>query len=325
LRRFGKTRCKQRVLMGAIRQQTLARSVAFAGVGLHSGLESRIVLRPAGTGCGVVFQRCDDLDCDDLDCDGLNGVSHDRHIVAAPGNVAYTQLATTVSNNQGVSVATIEHLMAALALCRIDNVSIDVFGREIPILDGSAAPFVEAIRAAGALVQDAPRRVFVIRERLCVEDGDRSISVEPLDHLRLDVAIDFEDCVIGRQSLSVRLDDVRDQERLAQSRTFCRLHEVEKMRTAGLIRGGSLENSIVIDGDRMLNGEALRDPEEFALHKALDLIGDLSLLGGQVIGHIRANKPGHDLNNRFARALAAQFAPGKRPAAEAGAVLAASA
>ncbi len=283
--------------MQAEKQHTLSRAVEFAGVGLHSGEQTRICLHPANPGHGVIFRR------QDLE----PGPDTDNFIAATPSNVAFTQLGTTISNVSGVSVSTIEHLMAALALCNIDNVLIDVFGAEIPILDGSAAPFVEKIRAAGSEMQAALRQTIEITEPFFVEDGDRMISIEPLDHWRLDIAIEFEDCLIGRQSLTARLDDINDLERLASSRTFCRLHEIEQMRAAGLIRGGSLDCAIVVDGERILNSETLRDPNEFALHKALDLIGDLYLLGGPIKGHIHANKPGHDLNTKFARALASHL------------------
>ena len=285
--------------MGATKQHTLSGPVRFEGVGLHSGVIAKLLLKPAPPDHGIVFKRCD----------ALNGHADTPFVTAGSGSVVGVRLGTTIANPRGVSVATIEHLMAALSLCRVDNVLIEIDGPETPILDGSSAPFVAAIRKTGVVAQKAERRIFEVDDEVSVTEGDRSISVTPLDHLRLDVEIDFDDCVIGRQSLSVRIDDACDCERLAVSRTFCRLRDVEKMRNAGLIRGGSLENSIVVDGDRLLNGEALRDPNEFALHKALDLIGDLYLLGGPLVGHIRAVRPGHDLNVRFARELVDYFAP----------------
>ena len=278
-------------------QHTISQTIEMCGVGLHSGAEVKLVLRPLIADRGVFFRRSDLAECS----------RDDQLIEATPTQVGMTQLGTTIVNQAGVSVATIEHLMAALALCGVDNVIVDVDGPEIPIFDGSATPFVDEIKRAGLERQSAPRRVVEITDSFIYEEGDRSISVEPLDHPRLDLSIEFEDCLIGSQSLSVRLDCPRSRDRLAFSRTFCRLEEIECMRTAGLIRGGSLENAIVVDGDRVLNEETLRDPKEFALHKALDLIGDLYLLGGPILGHIQASKPGHDLNTKFARALEAHL------------------
>lgn len=211
--------------------------------------------------------------------------------------------------------------MAAFALCSIDNALVEVSGPEVPILDGSSALFVDEFRSAGVREQQSPRAEIIIDEPIRVESDDRFLQIDPADEFSLDISIEFEDCMIGRQSISLHIGEQFDQDRLAKSRTFCRLHEVECLRRSGLIRGGSLENSIVVDGSRLLNEERLRDPHEFALHKALDLIGDLYLLGAPVRGAIRAEKPGHDLNVRAAQALARRIrradasAPGAATAA----------
>ena len=280
--------------MEAVRQRTVKAPVEFAGVGLHTGADCRVVVRAAPAHSGIYF-RC-------MDANGP-----DNMIAASPDNVIFTDHGTSISNGKGAEVATIEHLMAALALVGVDNAVIDVFGPETPILDGSAALFVGALSDAGTTIQAAPRREIIIDEPLSVCDGDRAIIVEPFDGFSLDVAIEFEDCLIGRQALSLHLDQPCDKARLAKSRTFCRLREVEALREVGLIRGGSLENSIVVDGDRLLNDDALRDPEEFVLHKGLDLIGDLYLLGAPIRGSIRAAKPGHALNTMFALKVARHF------------------
>ncbi len=280
--------------MDAVQQRTIKAPVEFAGVGLHSGADCRVVVRAAAANAGIFFRS--------MDSSGPNNL-----IAASADNVALTDHGTSLSNGEGARVSTVEHLMAALALVGIDNAAIDVFGPETPILDGSAALFVRGLSDVGTRVQSAGRREIVIDEVLSVCDGDRSIIVEPFDGFSLDVAIEFEDCLIGRQSLSLHLDQPCDKARLAKSRTFCRLREVESLRGAGLIRGGSLENSIVVDGDRLLNPDALRDPEEFVLHKGLDLIGDLYLLGAPIRGSIRAAKPGHALNTRFALMLARYY------------------
>lgn len=277
--------------MGASLQRTLTQPVEFSGVGLHSGQACTATVRPAEDNCGIVFRR---LDLSASDC----------LVAARPENVATTNHGTALVNRAGVTVSTVEHLMAALALCGVDNAEIDLFGPEAPILDGSSAVFVEGLEDAGFETQSAPRAGFVIEEPLAVHDGgDRVIEVSPFEGRSVDVAIDFCDCMIGTQSLILDLDCPADRARLAKARTFCRLYEIEALRRMGLIRGGSLENSLVIDGDRILNDEDLRDPEEFALHKALDLIGDLYLLGAPLIGAVRAVRPGHDLNVRMAQAL----------------------
>lgn len=282
-------------------QRTLGKSVAFAGVGLHSGESCRIELKPAEAGHGIVFRRAD-----------LPPGAND--IAARPECVVSADHGTTIANEKGASIATIEHLMAALALTGIDNVLIDVEGPEIPILDGSSAAFVAAIAETGVTTLSAERQALLVEEAQTIADGDRAIHLEPFDGRRIEIEIDFGDCMIGRQTLSLDLDNPKDISRLSRARTFCRLHEVEALQSAGLIRGGALTNGLVVDGHRLVNDEPLRDPAEFALHKALDLIGDLYLLGAPVIGRIRAVKPGHALNTRAALALAHWPEAARRPA-----------
>ena len=232
--------------MGASLQRTLTQPVEFSGVGLHSGQACTATVRPAEDNCGIVFRR---LDLSASDC----------LVAARPENVATTNHGTALVNRAGVTVSTVEHLMAALALCGVDNAEIDIFGPEAPILDGSSAVFVAGLEDAGFETQSAPRAGFVIEEPLAVhEGGDRVIEVSPFEGRSVDVAIDFCDCMIGTQSLILDLDCPADRARLAKARTFCRLYEIEALRRMGLIRGGSLENSLVVDGDRILNDEALR-------------------------------------------------------------------
>lgn len=294
-------------------QTTLRESVEFSGVGLHSGAACRIVVHPARENAGIVFCRSD--------LAARNGSDNRSYLIpAAAEQVIRAHHGTTLGNDHGVSVATVEHLMAAFALCSIDNARIDVHGPEIPILDGSSARFVDEFRNAGVVRQRSARRQTVIDEPVLVRSGDRFIEIAPAEEFRLDISIEFEDCMIGRQSILLHIGEPLDQDRLAKSRTFCRLREVESLRRSGLIRGGSLENSIVVDGPNLLNAGQLRDPHEFALHKALDLIGDLYLLGGPVRGAIRAEKPGHDLNVRAALALASRRRASERAAGEAAAI-----
>lgn len=272
------------------RQRTLAREIEFSGVGLHSGRECRLRLLPASSD-GVVFHRLDQ---------GCEGV-----IEAAPEYVVSADHGTSLaSRDGGVRVGTIEHLMAALALARVDHATVEIDGPEIPILDGSAAGFVAAIAEAGLAQLDRRRRPIMIEEKFRIGDDRRWIEFAPFAGRHIDIEIDFPDCMIGRQSLSIDLDDPEALVRLSTARTFVRLEEVEALKNAGLIRGGALTNALVVDGDALLNEEALRDRDEFALHKALDLIGDLYLVGAPIIGRITAFRPGHDINTRAAMALA---------------------
>lgn len=274
------------------RQSTICRELTFEGVGLHSGVHCKAKLLPAEAGEGILFRR--------VDLEIANNV-----INASPMNVVAADHGTTLANEAGVRISTIEHLMAALALCGVDNVLVEVDGPEIPILDGSSAQFVSAIAEAGCAELPAWREPYLIFEPIMVEDEDRFIEFSPGPR-RIEIKIVFEDCMIGSQSLALDLENDRDLAKLASARTFCRLKEVEYLREAGLIRGGTLANSIVVDGDRVLNDDPLRDPQEFVLHKALDLIGDLHLVGAPIEGTIRAVRPGHYINTRAARALMRQ-------------------
>lgn len=284
-------RTSEQRMSNPARQRTVSSRLEFSGVGLHSGEECRIYLCPAAEGEGVVFRRADLPQADAL-------------IIANPGSVVRARHGTCLSNAAGASVATVEHLLAALALTGVDNVRVDVEGPEIPIMDGSAAAFVSAIAEAGVTQQAAARQPIVIDAPFDIADADRSIRFEPFDGRRIEIDIDFGDCIIGRQVLSLDLDDPEDLVKLSAARTFVRLSEVDALREAGLALGGTLSNAIVVDGDRVLNDEPLRDPAEFALHKALDLVGDLYLAGAPIIGRIHAVKPGHELNTRAAAALA---------------------
>jgi len=286
------------------RQASLRQSAVFNGVGLHSGEQCEIVVKPAPADTGILFIRRNG------EADAFKST-----IAASPENVIRSDHGTTLGNAFGATVATVEHLLAALAIAQIDNAFIEVDGPEIPILDGSAAPFLEGVENAGRQVQAARRSAFDVIEPIEVVDGDRSVLIEPAEQFSLTVEIEFEDCLIGRQSLSISLGDADEIARIASARTFCRLYEVDALRRAGLIQGGSLENSLVVDGERLLNGAGLRDPHEFVLHKALDLLGDLYLLGMPVNGAVRASKPGHDLNCRAALALYRQIHPARRAAA----------
>lgn len=291
------------------RQCSLSQPATFEGVGLHSGEECRVVVNQAPADAGLLFVRRDGVS------GKTDGDAFRDTIAASPENVVRSDHGTTLGNAFGASIATVEHLLAALAISQIDNAFIDVTGPEIPILDGSAAPFMEGFETACIQQQQAQRPTFDVTETVHIIDNDRAIRIDPADDFSLKVEIDFEDCLIGQQSLSITLSDADDIARIASARTFCRLIEVDALRRAGLIRGGSLENSLVVDGERLLNGAGLRDSHEFVLHKALDLIGDLYLLGMPIRGAVHAIKPGHDLNCRAALALYRRLHPARQAAA----------
>lgn len=272
--------------MRPTRQTTLARPTVLDGVGLHTGKACSVTLAPAPEHYGIRFECADGAE-----------------IVADAEHVFDTKLGTSIRNRHGRIVRTIEHLMAAASISGVDNLRIKIEGEELPILDGSAAPFVAAMGDAGVAMQDAWRRAFEIMAPHEISDGPRWIRATPFEGRSVSAMIEFDDAAIGRQSASIDLGDASARRRLAGARTFCRLADVNAMRAMGLSLGGSLENAIVVDGARVLNGEGLRDEEEFALHKVLDLVGDLALAGAPIFGRIEASRPGHDINVRFVASL----------------------
>jgi len=271
------------------RQSTLNSPVVTAGIELHGGQHTRIVMRPASVGAGLVFVRTDITD-------------RDNHICVKPEAVMGVKNCTTLSNAAGVKVATIEHLLAALAATGVDNLYIDIDGEELPALDGSAEPFLKLIEQVGIKRQAAPRRYIKVLEAVEVSMGDSFARVEPCERLELDVQIEFSEDAIGKQRVEIVPDVRAFRDRLASARTFARLHEVAALQAAGLSKGGSLENAVVVDGDQVLNPEGLRFADEFVRHKALDLLGDL-YLGGPILGRVTTVKGGHGLNHKLLTAL----------------------
>ncbi len=281
--------------MRAVRQTTLAKPAMLSGIGLHSGALGWVNLHPGDTDSGIVFHLL-----------GPDGVRRGAPIEAKVEAVFDTRLGTCLRGGDGLFVRTIEHLLAAITIAAVDNVAIEIDGSEVPILDGSARPFLDAIERAGIVAQGAQRKALKIVSPVEFIDGERFIRVTPDDRRMLVVGIAFEEAAIGKRSIALDLDDRMHWERLSKARTFCRLADIDQMRAAGLGLGGSLENAIVVDGDRILNGAGLRDPDEFVLHKALDMVGDLALAGAPIIGRIEAMRPGHDLNISFLRRLLSQ-------------------
>ena len=261
-------------------------------MGIHTGQVTTITLRPAAAGSGVRFLRTDVRD-------------RDPAVPARAEAVCQTRLGTVIGNADGVTVSTVEHLMAALCGLGVDNVLVEIDGPEVPIMDGSCLAFVAAIDGAGRKAQAAHRRWIEILKPVTVTEGDKSASLEPAAGFELAFQIAFDSEAIGRQEIDLQIDEVRFREDLAPCRTFGFLHEVESLRRAGLARGGSLENVLVIEGDRVLNPEGLRRVDEFVRHKAIDAMGDLYLLGGPILGRYEGRYSGHELNNALARALMA--------------------
>lgn len=270
-------------------QHTLAGPAICAGVGLHSGQHVRLSIRPAPAGSGIVFIRTD--------------LSGDNHVAVTPEAVTQARLCTVITNDAGVSVATIEHLMAALSALNIDNALVELDGPEVPIMDGSALPFVQLLDRAGRRRQEAERRYIEILDTVEVRDGDKLARLSPAEGFEMAFEIEFPTALIGRQRVELTVTEDSFREELAECRTFGFLQEVEALRAAGLARGGSMENAVVIDGDRLLNPEGLRRPDEFVRHKALDAVGDLYVLGAPLIGRFEGIKAGHALNNLVVRAL----------------------
>jgi UDP-3-O-[3-hydroxymyristoyl] N-acetylglucosamine deacetylase len=273
-----------------IKQRTLKNAIKTTGVGLHTGARVELNLRPAAIDSGIVFHRVD--------------LSETVTIPARAERVGDTRLSSTLKK-EGVSISTVEHLMSALSGLGIDNLHVDVSGPEVPIMDGSAGPFVFLLQSAGIVEQAAPKRYLRIKTPIEVRDGDKWARFEPFDGYRLDFTIDFPHPVFGSENRQVVVDFAATSyvKEVARARTFGFMQDVEAMRSAGLALGGSLQNAIVLDETRVLNSEGLRYDNEFVKHKVLDAIGDLYLLGHPLIGQYTAFKSGHSLNNALARAL----------------------
>ncbi|MES2343473.1 MAG: UDP-3-O-acyl-N-acetylglucosamine deacetylase [Pseudomonadota bacterium] len=274
-------------------QHTLQGPAIFAGVGVHTGAHTRVAVRPAAANTGIVFVRTDVTD-------------RDNRVPVSAEAVCKTQLGTVIGNAADVTVATIEHLMAALVMLNIDNAVVELDGPEMPIMDGSSQPFIEILDRAGRRGQDAPRRYIEILETVEVVDGDKRATLSPADRFEVAFEIVFDSKAIGRQRVDLPMDEHAFHSELANCRTFGFLHEVEALRAMGLARGGSMENAVVIEGDRILNPEGLRRPDEFVRHKALDAIGDLFVLGAPVLGRFEGVLAGHGINNAVVRALVAR-------------------
>jgi UDP-3-O-[3-hydroxymyristoyl] N-acetylglucosamine deacetylase len=276
-----------------IKQRTLKNAIKTTGVGLHTGARVEIHLRPAAVDSGIIFHRVD--------------LAETVSIPAYADHVGDTRLSSTLEKG-GASISTVEHLMSALSGLGIDNLHVDVAGPEIPIMDGSAGPFVFLLQSAGIVEQSAQKKYLRIKAAVEARDGDKWARFEPFDGYRLDFTIDFPHPVFGSENRQVVVDFAGTSyvKEVARARTFGFMQDVEAMRSAGLALGGSLQNAIVLDETRILNSEGLRYDNEFVKHKVLDAIGDIYLLGHPLIGQYTAFKSGHALNNALARALIAR-------------------
>ena len=274
-------------------QHTVKTPALFAGIGVHTGAYTQVAVHAAQPDAGIIFVRTDITD-------------RDNQVPVFPEAVCKTQLGTVITNAAGVTVATIEHLMAALVMSGIDNAVVELDGPEMPIMDGSSWPFLKILDRAGRRPQAAARRFIEIIDTVEVIDGDKRAALTPAMRFEVAFAIEFPTAVIGRQEIDLPMDEQAFRRELADCRTFGFLHEVEALRKMGLARGGSLDNVVVIEGDRVLNPEGLRRPDEFVRHKALDAIGDLYVLGAPILGRFEGELAGHGINNALVRALAAR-------------------
>lgn len=274
------------------RQTTLRRGATVSGIGVHSGREVSLTLHPAEADTGVTFLRT-----------GTDGSGHS--IPASFRNVSATELCTAVGV-PGATVATVEHLMAALSALGIDNAAVEIDGPEVPIMDGSAASFIEAVDRAGVERLDAPLRYIKVLKPIRVEDGAAYAEFLPHHSRRIEVEIDFANPLIGRQQFGVDIDGGSFRNEVARARTFGFLCDVEKLWARGLALGASLENAVVVGEDRVMNPEGLRYADEFVRHKVLDAIGDLALAGPPILGRYRSYRGGHRLNIMALQALIAR-------------------
>jgi UDP-3-O-[3-hydroxymyristoyl] N-acetylglucosamine deacetylase len=265
-------------------QRTLSEPVRCQGVGLHSGAVVHLTLLPAPVNHGIVFVRTD--------------TPRPVVIPALSENVVDTSLATTLAR-EGVRVGTVEHLLAALVGMGLDNVRVELDGPEVPIMDGSAAPFAALIAQAGTREQEEPRRLLVMKKAVTVTEGDKVATLAPASRFRISCTIDFKHPLIAEQSFDLEFSDWCFAEEISRARTFGFLRDVEMLKKMGLARGGSLENAIVVDEHSILNPEGLRFSNEFVRHKILDCVGDMSLFGRPVVGHLTAFKTGHALNHKL--------------------------
>ncbi len=273
-----------------VRQKTLKSGIHCSGIGLHSGAKISMALQPAECDTGITFRRTD-----------VTGEASE--IRALYSNVGDTRLCTTLTNEHGVSVATVEHLLAAMAGCEIDNAVVELDGPEVPIMDGSSEPFVFLIECAGVAEQAASRLAIEVLKPVTARIGDAVATIEPSPSFSIQLDIAFDNSLIGEQELGIHVNSDIFKSEICRARTFGFIEDVQALRKAGLVQGGSLDNAIVVSGDEILNDGGLRYDDEFVRHKILDCIGDLYLAGGLLKGRFTGHRAGHQVNNMLLRAL----------------------
>ena len=277
------------ILDNSHNQQTIAESVSINGIGLHSGIEVSMQLYPAETDYGIKFIR--------------NDLTENNIIDALWSNVSNTKLSTTISNQNGVSVSTIEHLMSALSGLHIDNIKIEIDGPEVPIMDGSSIKFVDLINSASVKNLNKKRKIIKVKKNIKIENENSSVELKPNNQFSIDFEIDFPSKLVSKQSCQLQLVNGNYKTDIASARTFGFEKDVDMLRTNGLALGGSLDNAVVVGETKILNSDGLRFKDEFVRHKILDSIGDLYLAGAPIQAYFLGNKSGHHLNNLLLRSL----------------------
>ena len=275
--------------MRDIYQKTLSKQINFKGIGLHSGKESKIKLCAAEEDHGIIFKRVD--------------LNKNNLIKASFNNVSSARLCTTLENNSGVKVSTVEHLLAALYISGIDNALVEIDSEEVPIMDGSSQDFLNEIKKIDLIEQSKKRKYLKILNKIKLVDGKRKISIEPNDSsLQVSFQLNYENKIIGNQKnvVDFHKDDLDD---ITKSRTFCLYEDIEKIKKFGLAKGGSLENAVVVKNDKVMNEGGLRNKKEFVNHKILDLAGDFLLSGYRILGKVACYQGGHELTNLFLRKI----------------------
>ncbi len=275
--------------MVEIYQKTLTKPVFFEGIGLHSGFKSKIKVMPAGANQGIIFKRID--------------LPNNNLIKASYLNVTSAKLCTTLENNHGAKVSTVEHLLAALYLAGIDNALIEIDSTEVPIMDGSAKDFLDILKISETKLLSEKRKFLKIEKKFELVEGERKISIEPNDgSLEVEFQLNYDNQIIGKQKNAINFDKDNYND-VSISRTFCLFKDIEKIKQAGLAKGGSLDNAVVVDGEKVLNEGGLRNKKEFVNHKILDLVGDFLLSGFRILGKVKCYQGGHELTNMFLRKM----------------------
>ena len=272
-------------------QKTLINQISFKGVGLHSGKTSTINLLPAKENQGIVFKRVD------LDTNNV--------IKANFANVSSARLCTTLENDQGIKVSTVEHLLAALYIRGIDNAIVEIDNEEVPIMDGSSRDFLKVLQKTNLINQIKKRKYLKVSNKVELTDGERQISIEPKETFEVSFQLNYKNKVIGKQKNNINFQN-DDLSEVIESRTFCLFEDIENIKKIGLAKGGSLDNAIVVDDNKVLNKDGLRNNKEFVNHKILDLAGDFMLSGFRVLGKVKCYQGGHELTNIFLRKLIKQ-------------------